>query len=90
MILQGDVLVYGTTKEQFDKRMLAVKSQLREKNVTINEKKSNSKPVDSTCFLGYSNSKEEIALDTKHVKKIKNSKAPTIHKQIEHFATKID
>ena len=51
------VLVYGTTKEQFDKSMLAVKSRLREKNFTINEKKSNSEPVDSVSFLRYSISK---------------------------------
>ena len=38
VIFQDDVLVYGTTKEQFDKRMLRVKSQLREKNFIINEK----------------------------------------------------
>ena len=52
------VLVYGTTKEQFNKGMLAVKSRLREKKFTIknNEKKSNSKPVDSV-FLEYSNLK---------------------------------
>ena len=40
VIFQDDVLVYGTTKEQFDKRMLAVKSRLREENFTIYEKKS--------------------------------------------------
>ena len=51
VIFQNDVLVYGTTKEKFDKRMLAVKSQLREKSFTINEKKSNSKPVDSVSFF---------------------------------------
>ena len=31
VIFQDVILVYGTTKEQFDKRMLAVKSRLREK-----------------------------------------------------------
>ena len=35
MIFQDDVLVYGTTKEQFDRGMLAVKSQLREKNFLL-------------------------------------------------------
>ena len=44
-------MVYGTTKEQFDKRLLAVKCRLREKNFTNNEKKSNSKPVDTVSFL---------------------------------------
>ena len=32
------MLVYGITKEQFDKKMLAVKSRQREKNFTIREK----------------------------------------------------
>ena len=45
VIFQDDILVYGTTKVQNEKRMLAVRSQLPEKNFTINEKKSNSKPV---------------------------------------------
>ena len=84
MIFQ-DVLVYGTTKEQFEKRVLAVKSRLREKSFTINEKKSNSKPVDSVSFLGYSISKEGIAPDPKHVEKIKNATAPTNNKQLESF-----
>ena len=75
VIFQDDVLVYGTTKELFDKRMLAVKSRLREKNFTTNQKKSNSKPVDSLSFLGYSISKEGIAPDPKHVEKIKNAKS---------------
>ena len=65
--------------------MLAVKSRLREKNFTINEKKSNSKPVDSVSFLGYSISKEGIAPDPKHVEKIKNAKARTNNKQLESF-----
>ena len=51
VIFQDDVLVYETTKEQFDRRMLAVKSRQREKNFTINEKKFNSKPVNSVSFL---------------------------------------
>ena len=74
MIFQDDVLVYGTTKEQFDKRMLAVKSRLHEKNFTINEKQSNSKPVDSVSFLGYSISMEGMAPDPKPVEKIKMQK----------------
>ena len=78
-------MVYGTIKEQFDKRMLAVKSRLREKSFTINENKSNSKPVDSVSFLGYSISKKGIAPDPKHVEKIKKAKAPTNNKQHESF-----
>ena len=85
VIFQDDVLVYGTTKDQYAKRMLAVKSLLREKNFTINEKKSNSKPVSSVSFLGYSVSKEGIAPDPKHVEKIKNAKPPSNVKQLESF-----
>ena len=85
VIFQDDVLVYGTTKDQYNKRMLAVKSRLREKNFTINEKKSNSKPVSSVNFLGYTVFKEGIALDPKHVEKIKNAKPPSNMKQLESF-----
>ena len=86
MIFQDDVLVYGATKEQFDRGMLAVKSQLREKNFTINGKKSNSKPVDRVSFLGFSISNEGIAPDPKNVEKVKNARAPTNNKQLESFA----
>ena len=65
--------------------MLAVISRLREKNFTINEKKSNSKPVNSVSFLGYSISKDGISPDLKHVEKNKNAKAPTNNKQLESF-----
>ena len=84
-IFQDDVLVYGTTKDQYEKRMLAVKSRLLEKDFTINEKKSNSKPVSSVSFLGYSVSKEGIAPVPKHVEKIKNAKPPSNMKQLESF-----
>ena len=85
IIFQYDVLIYGTTNDQYEKRMLAVKSRLREKNFIINEKKSISKPVSSVSFLGYSVSKEGIAPDPKHVEKIKNAKPPSNMKQLESF-----
>ena len=62
----------------------ACSQSLREKNFTINEKKSISKPVDSVSFLVYSNSKEVIAPDPKNVEK-KNTKAPTTNNQLESF-----
>ena len=82
VIFQDDVLVYGITKDQYEKRMLAVKNRLREKNFTTNEKKSNSKPVSSVSFFGYSVSKEGIAPDPKHIEKIKNAKPPSHMKQL--------
>ena len=87
VIFQDEVLMYGNTKEQFDKKMLAVKSRLREKNFTINEKNFNSKPVDSVSILGYSISKEGIAPDPKPVEKIKIAKAPTKNKRLESFVS---
>ena len=59
--------------------MLAVKSRLREKNFTINEKKSNSKPVSSVSFLGYSVSKEGIAPDHKTINMLRKSKMQNRH-----------
>ena len=85
VVFQENVLVYGTTKDQHEKRKLAVISQLREKDFTINEKKSNSKPVSSINFHGYSVSKEKIAPDPKLVEKIKNAKPPSNMKQHESF-----
>ena len=85
VIFQDDVLVYGTTKDQYEKRMLAFKSRLRENNFSINEKKSNSKLVSSVSFLGYSVSKERIEPDPKHVEKIKNAKPPSNMKQLKSF-----
>ena len=57
LIFQDDLLVYGTTEEQYEKRMLGVKSQLCEKNFTLNGRKTNAKPVSSVSFLDYSVSK---------------------------------
>ena len=68
VILQDGVLVYETIKEQLDKRMLAVKSRLREKNFTIG-KKSDSKAVHNISFLGYSISKEGVAPHPKRADK---------------------
>ena len=66
--------------------MLAVKSQLRQKNFTIKENKSNSKPVSSVSFLSYSVSKGRKAPNPKHVEKIKNAKSPSKMKQLKSFS----
>ena len=79
------VPVYGTTRDQNEKRLLAVKSRLREKNFTINGKKPNLKPASSVSFLAYSVSKEELAPDPNHVEKINNAKPPSNMKQLQSF-----
>ena len=55
------------------------------KNFTINEKKSNSKPVSSVSFLVYSVFKEGIAPDAKHVETIKKAKPSSNVKPLESF-----
>ena len=66
------------------KRMLAVKSRQREKNLTINERKFNSKPVLCANFFDYSVSKEGIAPNPIHVR-IRNAKPPSNVKQLKSF-----
>ena len=85
VVFQDDVLVYRTTKEHSIKECLQSRVDYVRKNFTINEKKSNSKAVDSVSFLRYSISKEGIAPFPKHVEKIKNANAPTNNKQLESF-----
>ena len=76
VIFQDDLLVYGTTKEQFDMRMIAVKSQLCDKNVTINEKSLTQNQSIALTFW-----------NTLFLKKYveKKAKAPTNNTQIESF-----
>ena len=76
VIFRDDVLAFETTKEQYEKGMLAVKIDFV-RRVSPSMKKSNSKPVSSVSFLGYSVSREGIAPDLKHVEKIKNAKLPS-------------
>ena len=45
VMFQDDALVSGSNKEQFDKRILAVKSRLREKNFTPNDKNTKFKTI---------------------------------------------
>ena len=49
LILQDDIRVFGTTKEQFDKNNLAVESTTRQ-NFTHNEKKFSSKQGQKSCL----------------------------------------
>ena len=82
---QDDVLLYRTTKEQYEKRLLAFKSPLREKNFTINEKQSDFKAISSVSFLGYSDSKKKQEPNLQQVDKMRNAKAPLNIKILELF-----
>ena len=70
-------------KEQYEKRMLAVKKRLTWNNFTINQKWSNSKPVTTVSFLGYSVSKEGIASDPNQAQICRN--AVKYEKKLESF-----
>ena len=84
VIFQADVLSYGTTKEQYEKRMLAVNSRLSEINFTIHKKKSQTQPILCVNFLAYSFSKKGIEPGPKHDVEVKNSKVPSNQKQLEY------
>ena len=85
VIFQDDVLVYWNNKGSIRETNACSRVDYVKKKFTINEKKSNSKPVSSVSFLGYSVSKDGIAPDPKHVEKIKNAKPPSNMKQLESF-----
>ena len=84
VIFQDYVLVYETTKKQFDRRMLAQsRADYMRKILLLMRKGRNQKQSIALVYLGYSISIEGIAADSKHVVIIKNAKAPTNNKQLE-------
>ena len=48
---QNDVLVFGTTEEQYEKRILAFKNQLQEKKCIIKEKNPTLNQSQALVFL---------------------------------------
>ena len=84
MIFQDNLLVYGTTKEQFDKRMLAVKSRLREKKRLMRKNLTQNQSI-ALVYWDTPFQLEGKAPDPKDVEKINNAKAPTNKKQLESF-----
>ena len=64
VIFQDNVSVCGTTKEEFDRRVFAVRVDYMRNTLLLKRKKFNSKLVDS--FLGYHFSNEKNAPHPKH------------------------
>ena len=85
MTFQDFVFVCGTTEEQFGRKMIAVMSQLREKNFTFNAKKSNSKPVKKELFFAILHFKGGNSTRSQTSEKIKNANSQNNNKQLESF-----
>ena len=84
LIYQDDILIYGENELSLRKRVNAVKTRLREKDVTINESKS-VEYMDEISFLGFSISARGIMPDEKLVNKILTLEAPQNKQEVEHF-----
>ena len=88
--LQNVWLLYGTSQEQLEKCMMAVTQwygRLREKkNFIINKIKSNSKPLTTVWFLGYSSSNDRVKHEDRLVEKNFGTKMSANHNQYQSLA----
>ena len=84
IVYQDDIMVYGRTEAELNKRFNAVKERLSSRNLTINEKKSVSFSK-SVSFLGYEISAEGIKPGSKHVEKLLQLQPPQNVKEVESF-----
>ena len=84
IIFQDDVLVWGHTESQLQKRLRAVRDRLKDKGFTINEDKSISCSRE-VAFLGFRISEEGIKPDEKHLQNIKGITSPSDYKEAQHF-----
>ncbi len=84
LIYQDDVLVFGPNTEALEKRLAAVKTRLREKNVTLNESKC-IEYADEVTYLGFRISAKGILPDTSLVNAIMQIKTPTTKSEVESF-----
>lgn len=84
LIYQDDVAIFADNPESLSKRLTAVKTRLKEKNITINEDKS-IEHCEYLTFLGFRISSRGIEPDDKLVKKIREIKAPMSCKEVEQF-----
>ena len=84
LIYQDDIAIFAENMESLEKRLKAVKTRLREKNITINEEKS-VEYCESLTFLGFKISAKGIEPDNRLVNKIQDIKVPTTCKEVAQF-----
>lgn len=93
IILQGlegveihmdDIIVWGSSQEEHDRRLRAVLERLEKIGMTLNEKKTVFS-VDKITFLGHKVSAEGIAPDEKKISAIVNMEAPLNVTEVQRF-----
>ena len=84
IIYQDDIVVCAENRDSLRKRLEAVKTRLKEKNVTLNEAKY-VEFTDRLDFLGFTISSNGIQPDNKLVKKIMDIEKPNNAKEVQKF-----
>jgi hypothetical protein len=84
IIYQDDILVFAENEAALNKRLIAVKTRLNEKRITINWKKS-TELASEISFLGFHVSSRGVEPDQALVNRIKDMKPPTNKREVESF-----
>lgn len=79
-----DIIIYGATKEEHDRRVDAVLKKLKERNVTLNEEKCLF-GVQKLQFLGHTLSAEGITPDSEKLDTIRQFKEPKTAEETRSF-----
>lgn len=79
-----DILIYGKTQEEHDKRLRAVLDKIRQENIKLNKEKCKIN-VQKVKYLGHIISKEGLKLDDSRIESIMSMKSPTNKKELERF-----
>ena len=82
--ISDDIIVYGNTQEDHDKRLEATLKRLQEKRLTLNKSKCefNQRQLE---FFGYVFGEEGLSADPKKCETIKNTQPPTNVSEIRSF-----
>ncbi|XP_028418333.1 uncharacterized protein K02A2.6-like [Dendronephthya gigantea] len=82
--ISDDIIVYGSTQAEHDKRLEQVLERLRMNNLTLNKSKCEfNKP--SLIYFGYTFSGDGVLPDPKKVEAIRNVEAPKSAKEVRSF-----
>lgn len=79
-----DILIWGKTKQEHDKRLKNVFDRLRQENIKLNKDKCKI-DVQQLKYLGHIISKDGITLDDSRIKAIVSMKSPKDRKELERF-----
>lgn len=82
--ISDDILVYGTTIDEHNKRLLNVMEALKENGLTLNKTKCQI-GVSEITFMGHLLSNRGIAPTAERVKAVKNTKTPQTAAEVSSF-----